>query len=337
MACHKQQRVNSIDIFRLLCALLIVIIHTSPFVDVNEMVGFVVIQILPRIAVPFFFCISGYYYIKNLNAGKFVCKQTFLKIWKLYTFWACIYYIRDFILYTYTGSLNIKGIIHTFIITFFTSGASYHFWYFVCVLFSIVAVGFFYKLHAQKALPFVAAFLYIIGLLGCSYHAIGIQIPFLATIISNQNFTLIRQIFFMGFPFFCMGGIIDPLRNKDGEHTLAKISISTALFLMEITFVIKNNLQSNIVITIFLPVLLAFIVVYLLKHPLSGYDTTAKKCRSLANYIFYTHPLFVWALQITIGQHISNLILYAFTIICCVVSWLFLSKVDNKIIRKYVV
>lgn len=337
MEQQEQKRVNSIDIFRLLCALLVVIIHTSPFTDMNETLGFIVVQILPRIAVPFFFCISGYYYIEKLNDGKFVCKQTFLKVLKLYIFWACIYYIRDFILYMYTGSLNIKGIIHTFIVTFFTSGASYHFWYFVCLLFSIVAVGLFYKLHAQKALPFVATFLYIIGLLGCSYYAIGAQIPFLTKIINSQSFTLIRRTFLMGFPFFCMGGMLEPMRKKIKNHILIKILISGVLFLAEIVIVVKCHLQSNIIITIFLPVLLVFVVAYLIDHPLSNHNAVAKKCRSLANYTFYVHPLFIWTLQTTIAQHISNFALFTLTVTCCIVSWLLLSKVDNRIIKKYVV
>lgn len=337
MEQQKRKRVNSIDIFRLICALLVVAIHTHPFTDVNETIGFIVVQILPRIAVPFFFCISGYYYIEKLNAGESVCKQTFLKVLKLYIFWACIYYIRDFILYMCTGRLNIKGIIYTFIVEFFTSGASYHFWYFVGLLFSIVAVGLFYKLRIQKALPFVAAFLYTIGLLGCSYYAIGTQIPFLEKIINSQYFTFIRRNFLMGFPFFCMGGIIEKLRKKDEKHMFVKISISTVLFFAEIVFVVKSHLQSNIVITIFLPILLAFVVICLLNHPLSGYDSTAKKCRSLANYIFYVHPLFIWALQIVIRKPISNLMLYAFTVVCCIVSWSLLSKVDNRVIREYVV
>ena len=63
----NNQRNNSIDIFRLICAVLVIIIHTRPFEDQNELLGYIVVQILPRIAVPFFFCVSGYYYFHALK------------------------------------------------------------------------------------------------------------------------------------------------------------------------------------------------------------------------------------------------------------------------------
>ena len=60
----------SIDLFRLYCAVLVVAIHTSPFMDQNNKLGFISTQVIPRIAVPFFFIVSGYYYIQNLEQGK---------------------------------------------------------------------------------------------------------------------------------------------------------------------------------------------------------------------------------------------------------------------------
>ncbi len=45
---------NTINILRVICAYLVVAIHTHPFEDINIKIGFIATQVIPRIAVPFF-------------------------------------------------------------------------------------------------------------------------------------------------------------------------------------------------------------------------------------------------------------------------------------------
>ena len=58
---------NSIDIFRLLCAVMVVAIHTAPFSDISGPLGDLCTNLLPRIAVPYFFATAGYFYISALE------------------------------------------------------------------------------------------------------------------------------------------------------------------------------------------------------------------------------------------------------------------------------
>lgn len=86
-----EKRNNIVDIFRLICAILVVAIHTNPLTDINYYFGYLGSQILPRIAVPFFFSISGYYYIKKLQRTEDnhifqVFIKTFLKFLKIILF-----------------------------------------------------------------------------------------------------------------------------------------------------------------------------------------------------------------------------------------------------------
>ena len=71
------QRNCSIDFFRLVCAVMVVSIHTHPLSGINDSLTFFINNVFPRIAVPFFFCTSGYYYIRALKAGKPVFKKPF--------------------------------------------------------------------------------------------------------------------------------------------------------------------------------------------------------------------------------------------------------------------
>lgn len=63
----NKKRINSIDIFRYICAILVVAVHATPFTEINSTIAYIFEAILPRIAVPFFFAISGYYYIKKIT------------------------------------------------------------------------------------------------------------------------------------------------------------------------------------------------------------------------------------------------------------------------------
>ena len=49
-----------IDYFRLIAALLIISIHTSPFVSFSQIGDFMFTRIIARVAFPFFFMASGF-------------------------------------------------------------------------------------------------------------------------------------------------------------------------------------------------------------------------------------------------------------------------------------
>lgn len=89
----SNKRNYSIDIFRIICAIMVVAIHTHPFENYNLNLSYLFTQIIPRIAVLFFFCVSGYYFIKNILNDHNNFKKTFLKLLKTYLIWSLIYFI----------------------------------------------------------------------------------------------------------------------------------------------------------------------------------------------------------------------------------------------------
>lgn len=64
-----EERNSSIDIFRYICAIMVIAIHTHPFMEISEKCGYVFTQITPRIAVPFF-AAAGYFYIQKLEKNE---------------------------------------------------------------------------------------------------------------------------------------------------------------------------------------------------------------------------------------------------------------------------
>ena len=58
----------SIDIARYVSALLVVCIHTFPFLEISETFNTYFIHTVCRLAVPFFFTTSGFFFFRNYDA-----------------------------------------------------------------------------------------------------------------------------------------------------------------------------------------------------------------------------------------------------------------------------
>lgn len=88
-------RNQSIDVFRYFCALMVVAIHVHPFTDVNSELGWFVVNVFPRIAVPYFFTIAGYFYFRKLEKGKDPVKSNLIRLIKVYSIWSLIYFVLE--------------------------------------------------------------------------------------------------------------------------------------------------------------------------------------------------------------------------------------------------
>ena len=58
----------SIDIARYVSALLVVCIHTFPFLEISETFNTYFIHTVCRLAVPFFFTTSGFFFFRNYDS-----------------------------------------------------------------------------------------------------------------------------------------------------------------------------------------------------------------------------------------------------------------------------
>ena len=92
---QKSKKNYTIEVFRLISAVLVVAIHTKPFFDINFHLG-ILFQIITNVAVPFFFCISGYFISMKLREKENYIKNYSIKILKLYIFWSIVYFAYDF-------------------------------------------------------------------------------------------------------------------------------------------------------------------------------------------------------------------------------------------------
>ena len=60
----------TIDILRLFFSILVVAIHTSPFIEYNAILSYFCSQTVSRLAIPFFAGVAGYFYFKDKSKDK---------------------------------------------------------------------------------------------------------------------------------------------------------------------------------------------------------------------------------------------------------------------------
>lgn len=241
----NKQRNCSIDLFRYLCAIMVVIIHSSFWRSWGE-IGFFIGNVFVRIAVPFFFAVSGYFYIKGLESGKKVFWKQIKHLLIIYTLWTLIHYVCELIYYKPFG--NIVSFTVDRMIAFVFVGSTGHFWFFPAIIIATCLVTLFYKAKISKALLPVSIVLYAIGCLGCSYFGLGVKIPLLGWLFRHPSFEAIRRIFLMGFPFFACGQLVLKLESKNVKSLSLLWLGAAVLFVAEIYLVTCLKLASNVFI-----------------------------------------------------------------------------------------
>lgn len=288
-----KERNRSIDLFRYLCAILVVIIHTNPISDIYRPLGAVICQVPTRIAVPFFFLVSGYYYIKALGNGKKIFFSYIIRILRTYALWSVVYFIINFVAWGHRYPLSF---ITECLRSFFVSGSYYHFWFFPALICSVFLITVIYKVKLQRFVLPLSFALYIIGCLGSAYYSIGVHIPVLSILYTNSNFELIRSGLCIAFPFFAAGLLVDKIERYIKKRNISSSVINFVLvsavvcWLIEIGIVVVFQFQQSIVITFGLYILMIAVMVFLLNHPLPQAKRLSEKCHFLADFTYYSHP-----------------------------------------------
>ena len=161
-----QQGYKDINYFRMVAALLVVAIHTSPLWSYSQLGDFILTRMIARVAVPFFFMTTGFFVL-----GKYCCNLHKLgrflrKIGIIYGL-SILFYLPINI---YQGDLSGKHVLSDIIRNLFLDGTIYHLWYLPA---TILGTGIVYALvnHlGKKATLVIVSLLYLIGLFGDSYY-----------------------------------------------------------------------------------------------------------------------------------------------------------------------
>lgn len=335
------KKYNSIDILRLLCAVMVVAIHTEPLMEYQNLSGYFATYIFPRLGVPFFFAVSGYFYINGLLQGRKVFLKYIKRLLAIYTIWSLIYYLVDFI-EVLRNHYSIKEFAINSVNNFFLSGSNYQLWFFPTLIFCVIVTTLFRRQLA--GLTVISLLLYSVGCLTGAYYKFGEQIPFINSLYNSSQLETIRRNLLMGLPFFLLGYILIKLYPKldkiKSKVLILAFCLIFALFLAEIFIGKALSLQANIIMTVFLYPLLALVLVLCLRYPLPQWELTARFCKISANFMYYSHPLFMFIMSRTLtglfDLTLSGTAEFLLTCLLTVLSSFIIYKINNRHLNRLV-
>ena len=168
---------NAIDLVKFLFAILVVVIHTYLFFEVNLNLIFTLSNILGRLVIPFYFIAAGYFLEKGkASSDEKYFRRYIFRLIKLYLLWSLISLPAGFLLLNEIMEVNTTVGILGLLVGLFYAGTYYHLWYMAALIFSIFVCHVFLKRFRLKYLLIIAGILYGFGLLE-TYYALAQLLP----------------------------------------------------------------------------------------------------------------------------------------------------------------
>lgn len=212
LAAEIRKRYDGIDQMKFICAILVVAIHAVPFTEFGQLGAFEIAQVVSRIAVPFFFICSGFFFTQKLMAGGPKGANALSAVMKrllwLYAGWCAIYFAYDFrICLKSTGSFGEAMALYLRNLIFL--GGHFHLWYLPALMISLALLYAGFKMKRIPQFFGAAVILYIVGLAGNSYYGLAEDASWLKNIYEGyfSIFVTTRNGLFFGFLYVMLGGV----------------------------------------------------------------------------------------------------------------------------------
>lgn len=289
----KHESYSGIDYFRVIAALLIVAIHTSPLTSFSATGDFIFTRIIARVAVPFFFETSGFFLISrySYNADKL---GAFIKKTAIIYGTAILLYIPINI---YNGYFKTNNLLPNIIKDIVFDGTLYHLWYLPASIIGAVIAWCLVKRLSYKKAFIITAIFYIVGLFGDSYYGIAESVSCL-----NNFYSLLFQVtdytrngIFFAPIFFVLGGYIADNKDKFSfKESIVGFIVCFVLMFGEALILHHFDLQRHDSMYVFLLPSVCFLF-YLLMH-FKGKRKVQLRTISLITYMI--HPLVIIVIRL---------------------------------------
>ncbi|MHA7967093.1 acyltransferase family protein [Paenibacillus sp. CAU 1782] len=219
-----RKQYGGVEYMRVIAAILVVAVHTGPLLSWGEDADFWLTGALARLAVPFFFMASGFFFFRKLSgntqADIALLLNVMRKVALLYAVAIIIYLPFNVYKGDFGSTISAGGMFKSVLM----DGTFYHLWYLPALIIGMPIVYALHRLLPGWGVAAAAALLYGIGLLGDSYYGLAIGAPALKQMydVLFQWFDYTRNGFFFAPPFLVMGLLAakreQALRSREKRH-----------------------------------------------------------------------------------------------------------------------
>lgn len=297
----QTRKFPALDWFRLAAAIFVIAIHTSPLIDFSSAADFWLTRVFARVAVPFFFMLTGYFLARNqFTRLPHVWKRTALAYGA-----AMSLYLP---LNLYAGGMTLPEALQKIFLT----GTFYHLWYLPATLFALPFVWMLCRLFAKtrvrgrrrrfngglpglKGALCAASVLYMLGLFGDSYYGFTAYVPVVRSgydaLLSIIGYT--RGGLFLATLFILLGAA---LRQKSYSTHVSIIGFlaSLATLSAEAAWLHSLNAPRHDSMYVMLPVCMVFLFSLLLRYN----EGRSAFARDTSFIVYLIHP---WCIVLVRG------------------------------------
>lgn len=302
-----------VDVLRLVFAIGVAAIHTMAFQSINEDLRIATSMGICRIAVPFFFIVSGYFLYNRINSEK-EPKATLKRLLILYLTWVAIEFIT--LLPMVLSSLNIPAII--LVKRLLVMGVTGSLWYISSLIITIFIISPLLKRDKIIPLLIIGAILYLFGTTGDTYYGL-----FQNTMVSSLNNAYV-SVFMMpqvgiteAILFVTLGAVVNKYKLNEKIKKAGLLSIISIILLLIETFVLNKTgiaKDANMYLSAIIAAPLIFI--WALNYDKNISPKFSKACREYSLGIYCSHQITMINLAIFIPVLYSNsLVRYLCTVI----------------------
>lgn len=314
---NAKRQYAAVDIAKYVSALLVVAIHVFPFVEISQTFNTFFIATVCRLAVPFFFTCSGYFFFRTLRRnGPMQAKlMHYLKrIGILYLVWSVIY--LPYTLWNFASEGFSIKFLFSYIRDFFLNGSYYHLWFLPALMIGMIIVCRIWKEKGIKTLIYVSLGLYFIGYLINVYAPIWESLPFISLVYGFFTKTIVtaRDGFFFAPIFLALGLFISKTRRMPRKVSAIGFGVSFLLLVLEVTlYYFMGILRDLSCMFLMLVPCIWFLMNWLLTVDVP-WKPVYKTMREDSTLIYVSHILFARILLMMLPN--AHLVVYLATLAC---------------------
>lgn len=284
----KHKNYNSIDAAKFVMAILVMSIHI--YTGFPEEINSFIANGLARIAVPFFFIASGFFFFRkaeNLQLKNLF--KTLKRIALLFVGWTVIYGIYVyFTTFIHSEHPLLNGFY--FLRRHLLLNPYAHLWFLPALMIGLSMGWIFLKFNLKKTALIIGVALYCVGVLGDSYYYLATKNQLIKSVFDTylQYFTNFRNGVFFGFAFVIL---YDTFQNLSRKNLVFLSLISLMGIFVEYFFVINNSYALDYNMYFSLLIFTPSFFQLLLQTPCNITTSMALFFREYSMGIYFLHPL----------------------------------------------
>lgn len=287
------RRRGGLDWFRLPAALLVIAIHTGPLSSLTETGDFFLTRVLGRVAVPFFFMVTGCFLRERWAEGWSGIRNSWRRTAALYAGATALYLP----LMIYKGDFSRENLLWELFRDGAFNGTFYHLWYFPALLLGLpLTAALVRRLGKQRALG-AAALLYLCGVLGDSWYGLTAQSAVLSGIYEQLFFFFdyTRNGLFFAPLFLLLGGAVAEWKTPwPAGRSAAALAAAFGLMTAEAFWLRSVEWLRHDSMYVSLPLVMLFLFSLLFRWKVRGGSGMSR----LALALYVVHP---WAIVLVRG------------------------------------